>query len=135
MDKILKIQTEIGTLAKDKSNPFFNSQYFDINSLIAQLLPLLQKHGLTVIQPLDNNWESGTDKLRPCLRTVVFDGDKVLINYAVPLPDIDNPQKMGSCITYYRRYALQSLFLLQAKDDDANSASGKKVKDSDSVPF
>lgn len=38
-----------------------------------------------------------------------------------------DPQKMGSAITYYRRYALQSLFLLRAEDDDANVASTKKT--------
>jgi len=30
---------------------------------------------------------------------------------------------MGSQITYFRRYTLQSLLSLQADDDDANSAS------------
>jgi len=29
-----------------------------------------------------------------------------------------DPQKMGAVITYYRRYALQSLFLLEAEDLD-----------------
>ena len=38
-----------------------------------------------------------------------------------------DPQKMGSAITYLRRYTLQSLLGLQAADDDANMASGKKV--------
>ena len=68
MDKILKIQSEIGVLVKDQTNPFFKSKYMDINGLL-------------------------------------------------------DPQKMGSAITYYRRYALQSLFLLRAEDDDANSSS------------
>jgi hypothetical protein len=38
------------------------------------------------------------------------------------LPENSDPQKMGSTITYFRRYALQSLFLLQAEDDDGHSA-------------
>jgi hypothetical protein len=36
---------------------------------------------------------------------------------------MDDPQKLGSAVTYYRRYTLQSLLGLQAEDDDANSAS------------
>ena len=40
----------------------------------------------------------------------------------MPLPDLQDPQKMGSAITYYRRYALQSLFLLQTQDDDGEGA-------------
>jgi len=30
---------------------------------------------------------------------------------------------MGSAITYFRRYAIQSMLLLQAEDDDANTVS------------
>lgn len=33
---------------------------------------------------------------------------------------------MGSAITYYRRYTLQSLLGIQADDDDANKASANK---------
>jgi len=117
MDKIQKLQNEIGKISKDKTNPFFKSQYFDINSLLEHLKPLLEKYDLTVIQPL-----SSVDG-RPALRTIVFEGEKSLLNEAIVMPDLQDPQKMGSAITYYRRYALQSLFLLQAEDDDANLAS------------
>lgn len=126
MDKILKIQTEIGVLSKTETNPFFKSKYFDVNQIIAQLLPLLEKYGLTVIQPL--SWVSVGDKVTPALQTSVYDGEKLLIGNAIPLPDLQDPQKMGSAITYYRRYSLQSLFLLQAQDDDANIASEKSVQ-------
>lgn len=135
MDKILKIQSEIGVLVKTETNPFFKSKYMDINGLLEQLLPLLEKHGLTVIQPLSvigyaQPDQVGRNTAIPCLRTIIFDGEKQLLNEAIPLPDIQDPQKMGSAITYYRRYALQSLFLLRAEDDDANTAS-KKVKVAD----
>tara|TARA_B100000989_G_scaffold36783_1_gene23353 strand:- start:3113 stop:3616 length:504 start_codon:yes stop_codon:yes gene_type:complete len=40
--------------------------------------------------------------------------------------DKDNPQKMGSAITYAKRYGLQSLYGL-ASDDDANEASKKEI--------
>lgn len=36
------------------------------------------------------------------------------------------PQAMGSQITYYRRYTLQSLLCLQVEDDDAQTASNQK---------
>jgi hypothetical protein len=39
---------------------------------------------------------------------------------------LNDPQKMGSMITYYRRYTLQSLLGLQAEDDDGNAASKAK---------
>ena len=39
---------------------------------------------------------------------------------SIALPTIQDPQKLGSAITYFRRYTLQSLLSLQAIDDDAN---------------
>jgi hypothetical protein len=39
------------------------------------------------------------------------------------LPAGLNPQQVGSCLTYYRRYTLVSLCSLQSVDDDANLAS------------
>ena len=132
MDKILKIQSEIGVLSKTETNPFFKSKYMDINGLLAQLLPLLEKYNLTVIQPLSE--VNG----RPAIRTMVWDNEEIKvseetsrrlnIDQTITLPDLQDPQKMGSAITYYRRYALQSLFLLQAEDSDGEGAKQKVGK-------
>ncbi len=124
MEKILKIQSEIGVLSKTETNPFFKSKYMDINGLLAQLIPLLEKHELLVTQPL---CEVGG---KPALMTEVYDvkGKQSLIKSFMPLPDINDPQKMGSAITYYRRYSLQSLFLLQTQDDDGEGAKTKVDK-------
>ena len=46
---------------------------------------------------------------------------------ALKLPDINDPQKLGSAITYYRRYTLASLLALQAVILD--SEAFKKAKD------
>ncbi len=124
MEKILSIQKKIGVLVKTESNPFFKSKYLDINALLEQLQPLLAEEGLVVIQPLSN-----IDG-KPALKTYVYDkgeNSTMLIEETIPLPDLQDPQKMGSAITYYRRYALQSLFLLRAEDDDANHASIPKT--------
>jgi len=133
METLLKIQTEIGTLSKDKKNPFFKSSYFDINQIIEQLLPLLKKHKVTVLQPLSNL------EGQPALKTLVYEGDKLIVEETVPLPSNPDSQKMGSAITYFRRYALQSLFLLQAEDDDGNRAKpkgdGKSLQDTKDLAF
>jgi hypothetical protein len=47
-----------------------------------------------------------------------------VIESALPLPAGVNPQQLGSAITYFRRYTLQSLLSLRTTDDDANDASG-----------
>ena len=50
--KIFDLQSEIGAISKEADNPFFKSKYFDINSLIKQLHPLLIKNKLVLLQPL-----------------------------------------------------------------------------------
>jgi hypothetical protein len=120
--KLLEVQKEIGAIKKDSTNPFFKSKYFDINSLLEQVKPVLNKHGLVVLQGLTNiegklalsTKIAGVDKETSCeLETIC------------PLPEVADAQKAGSAITYFRRYALQSLLALEAEDDDANVASGK----------
>jgi hypothetical protein len=122
MIKLLDFQKQVEAIKKDATNPFFKSNYFDINSLLSAIKPTLNELGLVILQPLTH-----IDG-KPALRTIVLDGDKELVNDLIVLPDLQDPQKMGSAITYYRRYSLQSLLGLQAEDDDANKASGKEAQ-------
>src|SRR3990167_5458673 len=120
--KLLNVQKEVGAITKDSTNPFFKSQYFDINGLLAALKPILNEEGLVVLQPLTEV----NGKL--ALETLVIDEESgEQIRSITVLPENPDPQKMGSAITYFRRYALQSFFLLQAQDDDANSTKEVKV--------
>src|ERR1051325_9754723 len=120
MDKIVKMQAEIGGRVKTEENPYFKSKYMDINGLLEQLLPLLEKHKICVIQPLDIN--EGKQVLETLVIDLEDDKSQAICKSIMILPELQDPQKMGSAITYYRRYALQSLFLLRAEDDDGNNA-------------
>lgn len=123
MEKLFSIQQEIGALVKNQDNPYFKSKYFDVNQIIDHLKPLLEKNGLVVLQPL------GHIDGKMALETLVYAKDgTLLISNITPLPEAPDAQKYGSAITYFRRYALQSLFLLQAEDDDGNVASKKIVQ-------
>ena len=113
--KLYKVQKEIGAISKDSTNPFYKSKYFDINSLIKQLTPILQKHNLLLLQPIEDDKQYS--------RIVDLDGGMVESSLALPT-DLD-AQKIGGAITYYRRYTLVALLGLQAEDDDGNLASGK----------
>lgn len=120
MNKLLLLQQQIKAIKKDSENPFYHSAYFDINSLIAELKPLLNDLALIVLQPL------GNINGRVTIKTLVIDAEdgKTIIESETLVPDLSDPQKLGAAITYCRRYALQSLFLLEAADDDGNTASG-----------
>ena len=112
--KLAAVKKEIGAISKDSTNPFFKSKYFDINGLLKHVEPLLDKNGLLLLQPIIKG-EVFSEIID------IEDGDSV--TSSMLLPNIQDPQKVGSAVTYYRRYTLQSLLGLQAEDDDANVAS------------
>lgn len=118
MTELLKalsnVKKEVGKLSKTETNPFFKSKYFDINSLIEQVEPLLEKNNLLLLQPIENN------KVRSIIYHIETSQS---VTSEIDLPNLQDPQKLGSAITYYRRYTLQSLLGLQAEDDDANKVS------------
>lgn len=114
-----KAKSEIGAISKDSTNPFFKSKYFDINALIAHVEPILDSHGLMLLQPLRDG----------CVVSQIHHvetGQKV--ESSITLPTLNDPQKMGSAISYYRRYSLQSLISLQSTDDDGNHAAKPEPK-------
>ena len=119
-EKLFNLQQEIGTISKDAKNPFYKSKYFDINSLIKQLQPLLLKNRLLLLQPIEEDMVMS--------KLICIDGVGAVVS-GLKLPQITDPQKLGSCITYYRRYTLASLLGLQSVDDDANLGSGKLIKE------
>ena len=125
--KLYKVQKEIGAISKDSTNPFYKSKYFDINSLIKQVTPILEKHKLLLLQPIKNGEQ----------HSIIIDLDGGSVESSLSLPTNLDAQKIGSAITYYRRYTLQSLLGLQAEDDDGNNASSvKNVSNNfDNAPF
>ena len=112
--KLFALKKEVGKISKDSENPFYKSKYFDINKLLEHIEPLLSKHNLLLLQPTTNDSVSSS---------IIDIESGEVISSSLSLPQINDPQKLGSAITYYRRYTLQSLLALQAEDDDANKTS------------
>lgn len=124
-EKLLAFQTEVGAISKDSNNPFYNSQYFDINKLLKIIKPLLSKHGIILLQPL--TFTTVNDSVYPMLNTMLVNADNSedMLQFTTSIPSLSDPQKQGGVVTYFRRYALVSLLSLEAEDDDGNAASGK----------
>jgi len=111
--KLFLLRQEIGSISKDSKNPFYNSKYFDINTLIKQLNPFLEKHKILLTQPIINN---EVKTILECIDDNSFRESSLVLSTNL------DAQKKGSEITYYRRYTLASLLGLQAVDDDGNLA-------------
>jgi hypothetical protein len=112
--KLHKAKQSIGKVAKNATNPHFKKSYSDINAIIEAVEPILLENGLLLLQPIQGN--------SVCTQIICIDSNE-LIESCMELPAGLNPQQMGSCLTYYRRYTLVSLCSLQSVDDDANLAS------------
>jgi len=119
--KIFRIQNEIEAIFKNAKNPYFKSNYADINAMLEQLQPLLNKYKVAIEQPMRDG------KVFTIL-TCVDTGDSK--SSSLELQPMSDPQKLGSVITYFRRYTLQGLLGIRTKDDDANSASGQTINES-----
>jgi hypothetical protein len=115
---LVAFQGEMKTVGKDKVNPHFKSRYADIASITETVMPLLSKHGLAFAclpQSADNGYE---------IVGVLLHESGERLEAALPLFGND-AQKIGSSITYMRRYLLCSLtgIVTGDEDDDGNFAS------------
>lgn len=120
---LLKAQPKIEAAIKDSKNPHFKSNYADINSVIAACKEELNKVGIVILQPVgmgaDGAW----------VKTILVHAESgETMESCVPLINVPDMQKLGSAITYARRYSLQSLILLGSEDDDGNAVSNQPTR-------
>lgn len=110
--KLHRAKLAIGKVTKNATS--HHSKYADLNAILSTVEPVLLENGLLLIQPIQGN--------SVCTQIVDVDSGAMLES-CMDLPQGVNPQNMGSAITYYRRYTLQSALSLQAVDDDGEKAS------------
>lgn len=116
-----KMQGQLTSVRKDKVNPFYHSLYADLSSVWEVCRKPLAENGLGVIQALDTGVE-GT-----ALETMLLHSSGEWIKGRVLVKPVkDDPQGLGSAVTYLRRYALCAMLGISAEEDeDGNAASGK----------
>jgi hypothetical protein len=110
--KLHRAKLAIGKVTKNAQS--HHSKYADLNAILSTVEPVLLENGLILIQPIQGN--------SVCTQIVDIDSGAMLES-CMDLPQGITPQQMGSAITYYRRYTLQSALSLQAVDDDGQQAS------------
>lgn len=117
-----KAQAAVRGAIKDSNNPFFKSQYADLQSVWDACRAALTANELAVVQ------SAGTDgpMVRVSTMLVHSSGQWFADDLALK-PKDDGPQAMGACISYGRRYALAAFVGVYQTDDDAESAEGRKA--------
>lgn len=116
-------QKEMSNASKDSKNPFFKSQYADLNSVREACLPALNKNGIGVLQPIVQ--KEGKNFVNTIL--LHESGETIESFTEILFSKPNDAQAQGSGITYARRYGLQSLVSIGAEDDDGNSASKEQT--------
>lgn len=116
-------QQQMGGAVKDSKNPFFKSSYADLTSVIKAIKEPLNSNGLSYLQfPVTSAGGNGVG-----VETILMhkSGEWISNEYVMPLSKND-AQGAASCITYARRYALQSIVGLPTADDDGEAAMIRK---------
>lgn len=106
--------------SKDKLNPHFKSKYADLGSVWDAIREPLSKNGLSVVQ-LPCTDDGG--KVQVTTLLMHASGQWIEATYSLR-PTKDDPQGVGSAITYMKRYALAGIGVAP-EDDDGNLASAR----------
>lgn len=116
------VQANLPPAKRDSTNPFFRSTYADLTSVWDSCRELLAKNGLSVIQ----GNSVGSDNTVIVETILAHDsGEWIQSDLCLPLSKND-PQGVGSAITYGRRYGLAAIVGIVADvDDDGNQASAR----------
>lgn len=112
-----KAQAEIKGAKKNSVNPFFKSDYADLDTVIKSCFPQLTANGLSIIQGNDT-----CDKGSFYVTTMLLheSGQWIKSKLKMPITKKD-AQGVGATITYARRFALSAMVGIAQTDDDGNS--------------
>ena len=118
------VQGQLTFAKKDSKNPFFKSNYADLESVWDACRSLLSDNGLAVMQ-FPGEYMDGN----MALNTIIThkSGEWMSQEMSVPVSKPD-AQGAGSALTYMRRYALAAVVGVVQADDDGNSASQKIIE-------
>jgi len=110
-------QAEMKNAKLDAINPHFKSKYATLASVRDTIIPALSKHGIAVTQTMVA--EPGMT----ILRTTIYKGEEAIHSDFPIMISMENPQKVGSYLTYARRYSLAAIGCISADDDDDGNAA------------
>lgn len=127
---LVAFNMEVKIIEKDGENPHFKNSYATLDTIIDEVRPLLAKQGLVIMQ------FPGGDGEKYTLRTMLIheSGEWIESEPLTMKPVKNDPQGIGSCTTYARRYSLSAMLSLNTGEDDdgekATHGTGNKQESS-----
>lgn len=127
MKDLFNFMHEVKEPVKDAKNPFFNSKYAPLNSVLPDVKDVARKHNFMVVQRVTGGEGS------VAVETVLMhkSGEFIssgTISMAIMMDKNGaiTPQALGSTVTYLRRYQLYPFLGIAELDDDGNAGSHKE---------
>lgn len=122
---LLKAQKEIGAAKKEAENPFYHSSYADLGEVMRVCKKPCNDNGITILQPEDAD-ENGN-----YVETVLLheSGEFIASRMRVAVKSDNDPQALGSAISYAKRYSLQAMLFIPSEDDDGEKATSHNRPD------
>jgi hypothetical protein len=132
-----RVQGAIHGVVPNQKNPFFKSEYADLGACWGAVKGALQGEGISLVQTMGFIPTAG-----PTLITTLLHESGEFISGEQPVcAKGDDPQAMGSAISYARRYGLSAIVSLVEIDDDGEKAmarplpKGELPREDDIPPF
>ena len=121
-EALIAFQANLPKIEQDSVNPHFKSKFSSLKEVTNKVIPELVKYDLSYTT--GSRVEDGRMIVVAKLKHV--SGEEEIAEFLVT---DTNPQKIGSSVTYFRRYGLASLTGVVAdEDDDGNAASAPAPK-------
>lgn len=134
--ELLEVQKELTTFKKDTAG--FNYKYVTLDTILEVIRPLLNKHGLILMQLV--GCKEADSKVISTLTTVILHaetGDKVETTMQLHPQKTDKispMQALGSSITYAKRYQLSALLSISTEEDTDDTPQIKSSKVPKKIP-
>jgi hypothetical protein len=117
---LAKAQAAMHGATKDGKNPAFKSSYASLSSVIEAARGPLTENGICFIQAPGAMEDGGIAVTTTLMHS---SGEWIASRVVMPVKDRNNPQAVGSAITYSARYSLMAMLGLPPVDDDGTAAS------------
>ena len=117
--QLLEFQKQNIVLKKDATNPHYKNSYTSINAVLEAVKNPLNELGIVIIQ---------TPTLSGLKTRLIHVASETWIEGDLEFTQKSDAQKIGSNITYNRRYSLITMLGLEDEDDDGNKASSKPAQ-------
>jgi hypothetical protein len=119
-----RVQKRLPIFKMDGHNPYFKSRYVTLSNILETLMPIAREEGLAITQPaVGENGEAGITTIVMHLKSQ----QHMEFTIVIPVGNQNAGQDAGKNVTYLRRYALASIFMIDSDEDiDGNTSRQQK---------